>query len=190
MSSVSSVFYKTVISNNIYYRGRAYLVFFLLFGWAVTGGVTFCYADPADISAYEGDWIADGPIGGNISAVIIHPTNSGLLYAGTDDGRLYHSEDRGNTWYEFKPGLGIEGIGVSCLAFYPATPDILYAGTVKVWNPGGLFRSLDRGESWNRVSAGIGNLSVHKLQYDPTNPAVLYAATENGVYKSIDGGSN
>jgi hypothetical protein len=95
------------------------------------------------LNPWGGDWVVDGPIGGNIAALIIHPTDSRLIFAGTDDGTIYKSDDQGNTWRELKPGLGIRGVSIACLTFYPANPDIIYAGTIKIWNDGGLFRSLD-----------------------------------------------
>jgi hypothetical protein len=166
-------------------------VLLLLIGWSV-----FCFSkttigrDASPFLQWSGNWVADGPVGGNIAKLIIHPLYPNILFAGTDDGVLYRSDDRGNTWNQIKPGLERPGVRISCLAFYPASPDIIYAGTAKIWNTGGLYRSLDRGETWNKITAGIGEISVHALQFDPKNPAVLYAGTENGIYKSINGGSN
>ncbi len=95
---------------------------------------------------HNGRWIANGPEGGTIAVLRIHPAEPHLLFAGTDDGTLYHSENFGEHWTQMTPGLNIPGSRISCLEFYPANPDIMYAGTASVWNHGGLFRSLDRGK--------------------------------------------
>jgi photosystem II stability/assembly factor-like uncharacterized protein len=140
-------------------------------------------------AVYQGDWIADGPVGGTVSALLLHPGDARLFLAGTDDGTLYQSVNSGQSWRRLQPGLNHRGVKITCLVFYPANPDILYAGVAKVWKAGGLYRSLDRGETWTAV-ADLAGVSVHQVCYDPSNPAVVYAATENGVYKSVDGGSS
>ncbi len=50
------------------------------------------------------------------------------------------------------------------------------------------FRSRDGGLTWEARGDGLLSNSVETLAIDPRNPSVLYAAGNEGVYKSIDGG--
>ena len=59
----------------------------------------------------------------------------------------------------------------------------------------GIFRSDNAGESYsagNQLSpkGQIGGLSVYSLAFDPSNPAVIYLAGANGIYKTDDYGNN
>jgi photosystem II stability/assembly factor-like uncharacterized protein len=81
--------------------------------------------------------------------------------------------------------MGPEGGSVVSLAADPGNQDIVYAGTVY----GGVFKSSDRGMSWEAANQGLGNLFVHSLAVDPQNGNTVYAGTYGeGVYKSPDGG--
>ena len=65
-----------------------------------------------------------------------------------------------------------------------------------------VFKSTDGGDHWQRSwtpSSNIQVVAINDLKIDPTNPSVIYAATDNperftnssqpGVFKSVDGGS-
>src|SRR5262245_33313883 len=45
------------------------------------------------------------------------------------------------------------------------------------------------GAQWSEMSAGLDNRAIHALVIDPKNPASVYAATTDGVYGSINGGT-
>ena len=69
---------------------------------------------------------------------------------------------------------GLEDYSAYELAMDPQTPSTIYAGT----NEGGVFKSLDGGQSW--TAANI----------DPHHPGTIYAgAREGGVFRSADGGT-
>src|ERR1051326_1472364 len=62
---------------------------------------------------------------------------------------------------------------------------ILYAGTVGQ----GVWRSLDGGETFQRRCAGMFmEAEVRALAMDPSDPAVLYAGTDAGLYRTANGG--
>lgn len=56
----------------------------------------------------------------------------------------------------------------------PATPGALYAN-----GRSGLQWSPNRGATWETVNPGGG----WALQFHPANPQVIYAGTEDGVYR-------
>lgn len=82
------------------------------------------------------------------------------------------------------------------LRFHPGQPDTMYAGSVS----GGLWKSVDAGESWLPMTDGLANLAVGCFEIDPSNPNIMYLGTGEGYYnidavtgigllKSTDGGA-
>jgi photosystem II stability/assembly factor-like uncharacterized protein len=71
------------------------------------------------------------------------------------------------------------------LAVHPANPAILYAAFADV----GLFRSADRGGSWERFGGALPGVDVVDLVIDPFHPSILYVLEAvGGLFKSRDGG--
>ena len=84
------------------------------------------------------------------------------------------------------PSPVIESVsGVTYVAIDPSDPDRILCATLN-----GLYLSSDKGESWNLVYRGTGELksAIISLAIDPSNPATVYAGTLNGLNKSLDGG--
>lgn len=55
----------------------------------------------------------------------------------------------------------------------------------------GIWRSPDGGESWAQVRAGLwGESRVYGLTVHPEDPHVLYAGTDDGIYRSVDSGQH
>ncbi len=108
----------------------------------------------------------------------------GTLFAwGLSDGVL-RSEDGGRSWQP--SSSGIEGLTVATLVLSPAfaIDGGLYAATSL-----GIFRSLDRGASWQRL--GLANQSVSLLALSPafSREPVMVAATGSALQWSRDGGA-
>jgi len=53
---------------------------------------------------------------------------------------------------------------------------------------GGIYKSTDRGLTWEIKNTGLSTYYVQDIEYDPSAPSTLYAGTRGGVFKSIDGG--
>ncbi len=65
---------------------------------------------------------------------------------------IYKSEDGGETWRKITNGLPSGWKGEIGLAISPVNPDVIYAIIYGEEKNGGFFRSVDRGESWQRMS--------------------------------------
>jgi photosystem II stability/assembly factor-like uncharacterized protein len=85
-----------------------------------------------------------------------------------------------NTW----TGIG-PWVNISTIVIDPMTPAIIYAGT-----DGGVFKSMNGGESWSAINTGLTDYEVWDLVIDPITPRVVYAGTTGGVFKSMNGGEN
>lgn len=115
-------------------------------------------------------------------SVFVDPTAQGALYATLDGSAMVaRSTDGGATWTMVDAGLSHRA---GFLAFDPATPGTIYAGTSPYsgGTGGGVFRSTDGGVSW--VAVGLAGMEIVSLAIDPAT-RTLYAGTyRNGIFKS------
>lgn len=122
--------------------------------------------------------------------VTLHPEESGVIFAGTQDGP-YRSADAGGTWERLN--FPEENSVVWSIEIHPADSRVMYVGTQDM----SVYRSDDRGEQWHRLSvpnpAGLCVMGfptrVIRIAIDPSNPDEIYAALEvGGLVRSLDGG--
>lgn len=135
--------------------------------------------------------------GHHVSAVLFEPTRGGV-FAGTHDGGLFFSADRGQTWAAVAAGLTLRNVfSLQCVS--RGDELTLLAGTEPVM----LFSSADYGRSWHAHSA-IGALPgrdkwtfpapphvahLKSIAVHPAEPDVYYACIEQGaLLKSTDAG--
>lgn len=128
------------------------------------------------------------------------PLRAGVVHAGAEPGRLFRSDDDGQTWREVTSFTDVPGSADWFLPYSPRAgavrnvllpadrPDTL-AASVEV---GGALLSDDGGARWRYI---IGpNEDVHFITADPAIPGRLYAAmgyaglSTGGVLRSDDGG--
>ena len=124
-----------------------------------------------------------------VVSLAIHPRDPRILYAGTTGG-IYRSDSGGMGWKKINNGLipeqelmGGMALGVNVIVFDVVNPDIIYAGTTK-----GLFRTVTRGEQWERIGQSLPDLFVSSILLDPAQPKCLYIGGPGGVWKSLDSG--
>jgi uncharacterized protein (TIGR03437 family) len=122
----------------------------------------------------------------NILILVANPNRPGTLFSGigvdgsTDGPTLYRSTDAGATWslLSHSPGL------VFALACDATNPDVLYAAAG--YNPRSIYKTSDAGNSWTKLA----DLPVVNSTFALAASAdTIYAATDNGVAISRDGGA-
>ncbi|NTU80628.1 MAG: hypothetical protein HGA45_14835 [Chloroflexales bacterium] len=94
------------------------------------------------------------------------------------------SQAAGRTWVN----IGPEGGAVSRLLVVPQTPTTIYALVGASDYGETVYRSTDGGLSWIRASAGLRGRQIFDLALDPLTPARLFAATDDGIYRTANGG--
>jgi photosystem II stability/assembly factor-like uncharacterized protein len=121
------------------------------------------------------------------------PWEYGNGYTGSGSG-LFHSTDGGTTWRPLTKGFPTpeQGLGRIGIAVSPSDPKRLYA-LVDAEKLGGLYRSDDSGESWERTNSdnrlwGRGS-DFAEARVDPGNRDVVWVANI-ALYKSTDGGKS
>ena len=114
------------------------------------------------------------------------------IISGADEGGVFKSSDGGGTWIHLTEGLPQDLIGKSDLAVSPADPDRVYV-LMEAAPGGGLYRSDDRGQSFELVSDKVELVNrpfyYTNLDADPTNADILYVNTGR-FWKSEDAGKN
>ncbi len=106
-----------------------------------------------------------------------------VLFAGTEPGEVYKSDDGGLNWSCVTMSIDF-GSGVSAIEVHPGNPDIAFAGGNL-----GLFRTTDGGSSWTNVLPQT-NFNVNEILINPTNDQIVLVASDKGLYRSTNGGAN
>ncbi|UCF68630.1 MAG: exo-alpha-sialidase, partial [Acidobacteriota bacterium] len=132
---------------------------------------------------------------GTIFAFEPSPHRAGLLWAGTDDGRLHISDDEGAHWREITPKampeagqvnmieLSAHGAGRALMAVTRYRSDDFAPY---------IFLTDDFGNSWKPLTNGRNGIPedyfVRVVREDPDRKGLLYAGTEFGLFVSFDEG--
>jgi photosystem II stability/assembly factor-like uncharacterized protein len=181
-------------------------------GEAPIRGVTTSHGDGMYKSTDAGaTWSHIGlPEAGQISRVIVHPKDPDLVYVAvqgqiwgpSEERGVYRSRDGGESW---EAVLQVDDeTGATDLSMDPTNPRILYAAMWehgrKPWfvksggTAGGIFKSTDGGDSWEKLSGGLPEL-IGKIGLDvsASMPSRIYAIVEaeidkGGLYRSDDYG--
>src|SRR6056300_706869 len=121
-----------------------------------------------------------------------HRTVAALMGGGPGSG-LHKSTDGGETWTKLTKGLPTSNMGKIGLAISPQNPDVLYAAIELDRKSGAVYRSENRGASWekmsNTVSGGTGPHYYQELYASPHKFDRLYLMNVR-VLTSEDGGAN
>ena len=125
-----------------------------------------------------------------IVAIDESPLEQGILYVGTDDGRVWCSMNDGGAWFEINKGLP-SGVHVSRLVASKWEKNTVYItlsdrreDNIKPY----IYRSTDNGKNWTLLVTDLPAAPVNVLREDPVNKNILYCGTDMGVYVSRDAG--
>ena len=127
-----------------------------------------------------------------LTALSESPLEEGLLYAGSDDGRVHVTMDGGKSWTEITAGLlyykHVSRVVAS--KYDKATVYITLNGRRDDDMTDYIYKSADFGKTWTDLSGNIPCGPVNVIREDPKKEGILYVGTDFGVYVSIDGGKS
>jgi photosystem II stability/assembly factor-like uncharacterized protein len=133
----------------------------------------------------------------NILAFEESPLEAGVLWAGSDDGRVHVSRDAGGHWTEVTPEAMPEWGSVQMIELSPHAPGRAFIAVLRYmfedYHPY-LFRTDDYGRSWTLLTDGSNGIPVGEptrvVREDPRRKGLLYAGTEHGTFVSFDDGAH
>lgn len=138
--------------------------------------------------------------GYSIWSLAYDPSNPSVLLAGTRPAEFLLSEDEGKTWRSLHvPAIDAannatrasRGYGnrqfmrVTRICFDPRDRNTIWAG-IEI---DAIYRSVDRGRTWERLSEGLISDDIHDLAiFDRPEGRRMFATTNKGLHRSDDGG--
>jgi len=126
-----------------------------------------------------------------ITAMDESPSNKGILYVGTDDGRVWITKNDGGTWTEIVKGLP-NNVHVSRLVaskYDAATVYVTLSDRREDNNTPYIFKSTDYGTTWVSIAANLPAAPVNVVREDVKSKNVLFCGTDMGIYVSKDKGT-
>jgi photosystem II stability/assembly factor-like uncharacterized protein len=123
------------------------------------------------------------------------PVTAGVIWVGTDDGKVQVTRDGGKAWTDTTKGIVAAG-GPEDVWTSRVYASRFAAGTAYAAKTGRrqddfkpyLFKTTDFGATWTNIAANLPPWPVNSIVEDTENGSVLFAGTDIGVYASIDGG--
>ena len=167
--------------------------------------------------------IFDGQPTGSIGALAVAPSNPNTIYVGSGEGLrrpdlsvgngIYKSTDAGRTWKHLgqQDGALRDAQQVASILVDPKDANRVFVAALgHPYGPNaerGVYRSIDGGQTWQRVLYKDDDTGAVDLLFDPRNSHVIFAdmwasrrppwttdgsynGPGSGLYKSTDGGDN
>ncbi|HMR40169.1 MAG TPA: T9SS type A sorting domain-containing protein [Ignavibacteria bacterium] len=128
---------------------------------------------------------------GTVTTIAVAPTNSNVIIAGTDDANVWITSNNGVNWTKITTGLPYRWI--TRVAFDPANEDIAYVtfnGLKWVDPQPHVFRTTNKGATWNNISSNLPDAPVNAFAIDPLRPEVLFVGSDVGAYVSFNTGGS
>lgn len=147
---------------------------------------------PATLGVFTADDPEQGRHRGVIYTIAPSPRDPRVVWVGTDDGLIHVTSDSGRTWKNVTPPALVPWAKVSIIDASHFDTNVAYAA-VNTFRLDDLrphiFRTRDRGRTWERVVNGIPDGGVvNVVREDPVRRGLLFAGTERAVFVSRDDG--
>lgn len=132
-----------------------------------------------------------------MNCIAFHPSDNNTFWVGAASGGIWKTTNAGSSWTVLNNGTGVLGVSDIIVPSDYSSSNTLYiaTGDKDHWDNRsiGVLKSADGGSTWNATGLSYTESQgkmVNSLLIDPTNDLILLAATNDGVYKTINGGTN
>lgn len=132
---------------------------------------------------------------GTIVSLSESPVSEGLIVVGTDEGLIQISEDGGKAWRKIDRISGVPAKAYVADVFSSNHDRNIFYAVFNNHKEGDfnpyIVKTTDLGKSWNLITKGLeAPQACWSIIEDHTTANLLFAATEFGIYCSLDGGGN
>ncbi|MGH8273018.1 MAG: VPS10 domain-containing protein [Gammaproteobacteria bacterium] len=129
-----------------------------------------------------------------VFALAESPLKAGLLWAGTDDGKVWVTRNDGKHWSDVTPTGLPKWTTISLIDPSPLKPGTAFLAARRYrqddYKPY-IYKTTDYGVHWTKITKGLpDDQSSFVVRQDTQDPNLLFAGTLTGVYVSFDGGGN
>jgi photosystem II stability/assembly factor-like uncharacterized protein len=132
-----------------------------------------------------------------ISVISESPVKSGVIWVGTDDGRIHLTRNYGSTWEEFTDALFTVGAPKN-MYVSRIVASAYDAGTAYVSKTGFrddafkpfVYKTTDFGKTWEAITSGLPDAPVSAICEDPDNADLLYLGSDKGDFISFNMGKS
>jgi photosystem II stability/assembly factor-like uncharacterized protein len=131
-----------------------------------------------------------------ITSIAESPLRAGVIWVGTDDGKVQLTQDQGKQWTDLTPALVAAGARadrwvsrVFASPHDPATAFVAKNGFRNDDFAAYLYRTTDYGRTWTSVAGDLPAAPVNVVVQDRRNRQLLIVGNDIGVFVSIDGGA-
>lgn len=128
-----------------------------------------------------GSWVAlnEGLTNQSVTSLAVNPFDSQEILATTFHG-VFRSTNGGASWTPPPVDGDIPALSV---IFSEGRDGLCHVGL----DGGGVFRSENSGQTWAPWNEGLEGATIHRLSASPDDPDEIYAATNRGVFRRIEG---
>lgn len=131
---------------------------------------------------------------GVINSIAPSPIKDGLIWVGTDNGRVMITHNEGKDWDNVTPHAMQDWSKVATVEASPADPATAYIAVERhrlADRRPYIFRTHDSGKTWTAITQGLPDSAwVNVVRQDPTRKNLLFAGTRIGAFVSFDDGDH
>lgn len=132
--------------------------------------------------------------GHTLTTIAESPKKAGVIYVGSDDGRVHVTKDNGETWADVSdavPGVPKNRwiTRVECSHHDEATAYLTIGRHRNDDHKPYVFKTTDYGATWKSIASNLPKDGpVNVIRESSRNPYLLFVGTEYAVHVSLDGG--
>jgi photosystem II stability/assembly factor-like uncharacterized protein len=130
-----------------------------------------------------------------ITSISESPLKPGVIWVGTDDGKVQLTRNHGGAWTDVTAALTAAGAPadrwVSRVFASPHDPATAFVAKNGFRNDDFrpfLYKTTDAGTTWTAIQGNLPDAPINVVVQDRRNKDLLFAGNDTGVFVSIDGG--
>jgi hypothetical protein len=132
-----------------------------------------------------------------ITTISESPVKAGVIWVGTDDGKVHVTPDFGKTWKELTQNLVTEGAladrwvnRIVASNFSDSVAYVCKSGFKFDDFKPYIYKTMDMGDTWTDISGNLPEQPVNVIVEDIDNPELLFVGNDIGIFFTLDGGTN